>query len=536
MGIQETLSLNSSLNIHNDDDDETYTMPISTALSTALHPQNWPTSIWVLLLTGVAYAVGFLAYRPSFPRNAPKLFKGYPVLGTPRFFTDRGNFLTEGRRFGSSGNWSFYFGKMRIVGLSGEQGRQVFFESRDLDFTKGYGALFNATPRIEVSSNSSEEDSFAGKFNRNIVRLLRKEQLSKRLASLVNDTNDTTTRLAARADGISDPFEDMYRLVFQLTMRMVGCDEIAEDDALLVQTLRIFESIDAASTATKVMFPWAPTVGHFRRVYSGARMYMILEKVIKARKERGVEGTDALQYLMDQGDSTVEMVAFIVGALFAGLINSGINAAYLLCFLGADEKWYGEVRKEVDGVIAKHRKSADETPEDVLSRFGVEDWEAEFPVIDLGLKETIRHTITGCGFRYNGTGRDIAIGASGEVVPADSYAVYHFDDTHFDESIFEEPNRWDPARFLAPREEDKRDAHAFNGWGAGRHPCLGMRFAKLETYVTTALFVAKFDFHLCDENGKRMDKVPEDSVDRNKHSASKPKKKLCLKYTPRAKS
>lgn len=112
-------------------------MSLAAAASAALRPQDWPTSIWVLLLTGLAYAVGFLAYRPSFPRNAPKLFKGYPVLGVPRFFTDRGNFLTEGRRLAGSGNWSFYFGKMRIVGLSGEDGRRLFFESRDLDFTKG---------------------------------------------------------------------------------------------------------------------------------------------------------------------------------------------------------------------------------------------------------------------------------------------------------------------------------------------------------------------------------------------------------------
>ncbi|KAI8154642.1 Sterol 14-demethylase [Colletotrichum sp. SAR 10_70] len=469
-------------------------MSVSTLLSTALHPQNWPTSIWVLLLTGVAYAVGFLAYRPSFPRNAPKLFKSYPVLGAPRFFTDRGNFLTEGRR---------------------------------------YGALFNATPKIEVSPDQSVEEDFAAKFNRLIVRLLRKEQLCKRLHLLVRDTHDTTKRLAGRPSKISDPFEDMYRLVFQLTMRMVGCDEIAEDDALLVKTLRIFEGIDAASTATKVMFPWMPTIGHFRRVYSGAQMYMILERVIKERKARGVDGSDALQYLTDEGYTTVEMVAFIVGALFAGLINSGINAAYLLCFLGANEEWYGRVQAEVDSVIAKHRRSEEETPEEVFARFEVEDWEAEFPMVDLGLKETIRHTITGCGFRYNGTGKDIPIGDSGEVVPADAFAVYHFDDTHMSERFFPEPLRWDPGRFLPPREEDKRDPRAFNGWGSGRHPCLGMRFAKLETFVATAIFVAKFDYYLCDADGKRMDKVPEDSVDRNTHSASKPRNNLYLKYSER---
>ncbi|KAI8309140.1 Sterol 14-demethylase [Colletotrichum sp. SAR11_240] len=283
-------------------------MSVSTLLSTALHPQNWPTSIWVLLLTGVAYAVGFLAYRPSFPRNAPKLLTGY-------------------------------------------------------------GALFNATPKIEVSPDQSVEEDFAAKFNRLIVRLLRKEQLCKRLHLLVRDTHDTTKRLAGRSTKISDPFEDMYRLVFQLTMRMVGCDEIAEDDALLVKTLRIFEGIDAASTATKVMFPWMPTIGHFRRVYSGAQMYMILERVIKERKARGVDGSDALQYLTDEGYTTVEMVAFI--------------------------------------------------------------------------------------------------------------------------------------------------------------------FAKLETFVATAIFVAKFDYHLCDADENRMDKVPEDSVDRNTHSASKPRNNLYLKYTER---
>ncbi|KAK1711690.1 hypothetical protein BDP67DRAFT_372443, partial [Colletotrichum lupini] len=52
-------------------------MSLATAATqTLLRPQTWPASIWVLLLTGLAYAVGFLAYRPSFPRNAPKVVRG----------------------------------------------------------------------------------------------------------------------------------------------------------------------------------------------------------------------------------------------------------------------------------------------------------------------------------------------------------------------------------------------------------------------------------------------------------------------------
>lgn len=55
----------------------------------------------------------------------------------------------------------------------------------------------------------------------------------------------------------------------------------------------------------------------------------------------------------------------------------------------------------------------------------------------------------------------------------------------------------------------------------------------MEMAVTTALFVAKFDFDLVDGEGKHMDKVPDNSVDRNRHSASKPREKMFLKYTLR---
>ncbi|KAK2009263.1 cytochrome P450 6A1 [Colletotrichum eremochloae] len=514
-------------------------MSVAEVASAVLRPYDWPMSVWVLLLTGLAYAIGSLVHRPSFPSNAPRLFKTYPIFGTPRFFSDRGNFLSEGRQLAKSGNWSFYFGKKRLVGLGGVEGRKLFFESRELDFSKGYGALLNATPEINLSSGErSSEDSFDVKFNRNLVRLLRKDVLTQRLHLLVSDARGTMDALAARIGpssefGTSDPFEDMYRLVFQLTVRMVGCDEVAEDPALLQRMLHIFEGIDGAATATKVMFPWMPTVGHFRRVISGAKMYRILEGLIRERKARGVPGNDALQFLMDNGDSTIEMVAFLVGALFAGLINTGINAAYMLCFLAGDPHWYGEFQREVDGVIARRRRSEDQAPDEILASMTMDEWESEFPLIDLGLKEVIRHTITGCGFRYNESGKDLPIGKTGEVLPQDAYAVYQFDSTHMDPNFFPDPLRWDPGRYLPGREEDKKDPHAFIGWGTGRHPCLGMRFAKLEVAVTTAMFLARFDFYLADADGNKMDKVPENSIDRNKHSAAKPKEKLFLKFKPR---
>jgi sterol 14-demethylase len=52
-----------------------------------------------------------------------------------------------------------------------------------------------------------------------------------------------------------DPFVDRYRLVYPLTMRTVGCEEVAGDQNLLLKTLGILEGIEGADPRTKLLFP-----------------------------------------------------------------------------------------------------------------------------------------------------------------------------------------------------------------------------------------------------------------------------------------
>lgn len=39
------------------------------------------------------------------------------------------------------------------------------------------------------------------------------------------------------------------------------------------------------------------------------------------------------------------------------------------------------------------------------------------------------------------------------------------------EHVYQDPNSWDPERYLPGREEDKKQPHAYIGWGTGLHPC-----------------------------------------------------------------
>jgi cytochrome P450 len=62
------------------------------------------------------------------------------------------------------------------------------------------------------------------------------------------------------------------------------------------------------------------------------------------------------------------------------------------------------------------------------------------------------------------------------------------------------------------------------------HVTVGMRFAKLEMSVITAVFFAMFDYELVDPRGNPM---VADQPDRNMHSAHKPSQPMRLKYTVR---
>ena len=109
---------------------------------------------------------------------------------------------------------------------------------------------------------------------------------------------------------------------------------------------------------------------------------------------------------------------FVLGALFAGQLNSGINAAWVICYLAADPYWLGEVRKEIQATTDQFVPG----PEPLLDRLGklpLEAWEQSFPVIDLCLRDSIRLQSHGTGFRKNVSGKPLAMGKY--VVPQDGF-------------------------------------------------------------------------------------------------------------------
>lgn len=73
--------------------------------------------------------------------------------------------------------------------------------------------------------------------------------------------------------------------------------------------------------------------------------------------------------------------------------------------------------------------------------------------------------------------------------------------------VFAEPTKWDPDRFLPPREEDKAAPYSFLGFGAGRHGCMGEGFAYVQVKTIWSILLSTFELEAVGEA------VPESNYD-----------------------
>lgn len=145
-------------------------------------------------------------------------------------------------------------------------------------------------------------------FTRRIVPLLKRQILADKLPIILNDVRTRLLELATAADNETDPFDSIYKLVYLLTIRVVGATEIASDRDLQLKTLKLFQAIESTATPSQIMFPWLPSPALFKRMFAGSQMYMIFQKIVEARKKNNIVEDDALQYLLDQGDDITRII------------------------------------------------------------------------------------------------------------------------------------------------------------------------------------------------------------------------------------
>ncbi|KAF5022631.1 hypothetical protein F66182_5307 [Fusarium sp. NRRL 66182] len=461
----------------------------------------------LVFVTGKPY-IGRL--RP--PRGAPHFLRHNLALDAPRFSKRRIEYLQQGIERSANGFFSFWYGANHIVAVSGSEARSTFLTARGFDPLSGY-----ARAGFQVYKKCRQDD-----------------HISQNLHHLITDSHDCFKALGSAA--VINPLEMMIGLVYQLTHRIVGIHDIAESPDLLAKTRKIYKPLEEHSLFD-IWFPLLPTPSKLNKFWGYTKLHWMVQGFINERRSTGKRGTDGLQLMLDQGCGDWIMSIAITAAIIAGVFNTSISAVWNLCYLARDPTWLSRVRSEIDYVLSKHQQGPDESSAETLYHLTLKDWESSFPSLELALKETLRFTMSGAMLRKNIVLQFVTPGTELSIRFADSshLQVYSVKDIHMNPQVYESPSEWNPRRHSEESAKSKETPYPFLGWGAGSHPCPGMRFAHLNMLIPTVMFLATYDFQMCDANGG-MTKEPMPDLTFDTVGAGRPERQVYMKLTERVSS
>ncbi|KAF8238323.1 cytochrome P450 [Tricholoma matsutake] len=416
------------------------------------------------------------------------------------FFTRRYDFLVS--NFAKTGRNFFSFKVMQhtVTAVRGEEARKAFYNDKGFSILDGY-ALLTGGANLNMSLETQES---VASFNKVLAFLLNKQRMSDFIPFLFDHVQSRMDSWGK--EGQIDPFNNVYEVVFQLTVGMTTCRELLENLGDLKRLQSDYFRLEKSATPAAVLFPWLPGYSQIRRIVALKNLYFSLLKYVKMRRAAPVPSSDAIDLMLTQGKTDQEIIGVVIGVIFAGVVNTGVSACWILLYMAYNKEWKQKIYEEVMSLVHKHTNSTSAEPlHKRLAAIPVSVWEDETPVLEAVLRETLRMAINGTTLRRNVV-QDLDI--QGEVISRGHFLAYSQADAHMNSEIYSNPTAFDPERFSPDRLEDKNQTHAFLGWGAGRHPCTGMKTAKLEIKVIVALFVAGYEFDIVDSSGQFPKSLP----------------------------
>ncbi|KAI0052139.1 cytochrome P450 [Auriscalpium vulgare] len=446
----------------------------------------------LLLLSCIVCLCIALCDHFSDKTDAATAIPGPFILNLRPFFRTRFDFLNWG--FKTTGQSLFQFRLLRnnVVVVSGEQGRKDFFNAKGLDLQEGFRVLSGALPFVQGVTSDLRQQRIASIYKR-LANVQKSDRLTELIPEIAADCQVMVESWGK--SGSVDPFDKIYEIVFQTTVRCLTCSEIANDPEVVARLRRLYDQVDRGTTPATVLFPWFPSPAMVMKLRATKNIYDIVVTAMNVRKQSGVTHNDSLQMLLDAGEEPNMIVGFIMGLLIAGARSTGTIASWLITFLASHPHWRQEALREVQGLIASHAADTSQAPRSassLLSSLTLSALENHTPILDSLIRETLRVAQPHVAMRRN-VGPDMYI--AGKIIPTGSFAVYPFSDVHLNPDLYPDPRRFDPLR-PAVKED-----FGYVGWGGGRVNCLGTRLAKLEMKILAATVLLNHDFKLVDGAG-----------------------------------
>ena len=245
------------------------------------------------------------------------------------------------------------------------------------------------------------------------------------------------------------------------------------------------------------------------------RLTELVSGVIRERQAMAEPPRDLLGILLSLKDgeklrySPSVITGILISTMFAGHHTSAGTAAWTLVELLRAPHLHKRVVDELDGIYADGREVSFQALR-------------EIPQLENAVKEALRlhppliwlPRTALIDFEYEGT-----------TVPKGTIVAMSTALSNLDPACFAEPQRFDPDRFAAPREEDAKHPFAYVPFGGGRHRCLGANFALMQQKAIFSVLLRRFEFELV--------APPQSYVDNYSAMVVRPKQPFMVRYRRR---
>lgn len=277
--------------------------------------------------------------------------------------------------------------------------------------------------------------------------------------------------------GEVDLFQETRRITFDVAAEaLIGLHTGAEVDRMRVLFMALlYQEFDTPATSQE------DTIAKF---WAARReLNEVLLRRIAERREHPTD--DILGMLVNARDedgtalSDEQILGHVNILLVAGHETSTTMSSWLLYLLATHPDYLARVRAELDELLGP----------DPAAPITLDAIKA-MRVLGNGLSEAgrlwppVANAPRGVVKAFDFGGYHVPVGAQ---------VRYSIAGGHWLPSVFANPERYDPDRFAAPREEDKKVPYALIPFGGGPRICIGVNFAQVEIKALAAHVLRAYD-------------------------------------------
>jgi sterol 14alpha-demethylase len=381
-----------------------------------------------------------------------------------------------------------------VVLASGAEANEVYFRAGDdvLDQAEAYpfmtpifgkGVVFDAPPerRKEMLRNQA----------------LRGDQMKGHAATIEHEVRRMVANWADEGEiDLLDWFAELT--IYTTSSCLIGPRFREELDGRFAQ---LYHDLERGTDALAYVDPYLPIDSFRRRDAARLALVELVEAIMARRAQAGPprdgdwDMLDVLMVLNDDAGaprfSADEITGMFISMMFAGHHTSSGTAAWTLIELLCNPEVLAGVVSELDELYQDGREVSFQALR-------------EIPLLESALKEALRlHPPLILLMRVAKQDLEIA----GHRVPAGTMVAASPAVSNRIAEDFPHPDRFDPTRYLQPRQEDLINRWTWIPFGAGRHRCVGSAFAMMQLKAIFSVILRDYEFEMAQPSDSYRDDV-----------------------------